>query len=302
MTPESPTIPAPKWEPQPAPSKQRLLRDSLIERVTKPTEVIRSVRAGLRAPRQAFEEAVTVGKGVLSFGKAVQHVAPKTSLYGHIGRQRRFEVVRTRLDEVKAVKARHGCTVNDVVLALVAGGLRELLLSRGDDIDGLRMRAAVPVSVRDETERMTYGNKVAAMFAELPVGEADPVSRLRSVQAEMAVVKESKEAVGAEALMQLADFAPPTILGLAGRALANQWTINLTVTNVPGPQFPLYFLGGEMLEAFPYVPLVGTTTVGVAVLSYNGQLNFGLVGDWDAVPDLAVVAEGIEKSLSQLAS
>jgi diacylglycerol O-acyltransferase len=156
------------------------------------------------------------------------------------------------------------------------------------------------VSVRDDSQRMTYGNQIAAMFAELPVGEADPVDRLQFMRDQMADVKENKQALGAEALISLADFASPTLIALAGRAVARQWVMNLVVTNVPGPQFPLFFMGGHISEIVPMMPLVGSTAVGAAVLSYDGNLTFGLMGDWDAVPDLHIFAEGIEKSLQEL--
>ncbi len=289
-----------RFSPEQGPSKAELLRASIVERWTKPAEIVRSVRAATRTPRKVMEQVGAVAKGLASFGGAALEVAPRTSLNQPIGPHRRFEVVRTRLTDLKTIKNRFDCTVNDVVLALVTAGLRHILESRGDDVTGLVMRAAVPVSVRDPSERMTYGNRVAVMFAHLPVGEADPAKRLRSIHEGMAHVKQSGEAVGANALIQLSDFAPPTIMALAARAIERQWVMNLVVTNVPGPQFPLYFRGGEMLEAFPFVPLVGTTTLGVAVLSYNGQINFGLSGDWDAVPDLATFAEGIQQGLTAL--
>ncbi len=302
LTPEGAEIPpAPKWEPAPAPSREQLLRGSLVEGFTKPAEVVRRVRAATRAPRQALSRARELARGLGAFSRAsVVESAPRTSVNEQIGPHRRFEVVRSRLDDVKAVKNRFGCTVNDVVLAITAGGLGHLLRARGEDTQGMLMKALVPVSVRSDDSRHTYGNQVSAMAAELPVGELDAQKRLEFVRTSMAGVKESKQAVGADFLIQLTDYAPPTILALAGRAMATQRTINLTVTNVPGPQFPLYFMGGEMLEAFPLVPLIEHTGVGAAILSYNGELNFGLVGDWDTVPDLAIWAEGIEKSLQEL--
>ncbi|RME02085.1 MAG: wax ester/triacylglycerol synthase family O-acyltransferase [Deltaproteobacteria bacterium] len=300
VCPETDDPPPVPWKPQPPPTPAELLKETLVEQAIEPREVLRRIRKMLQAPRAVKERVVETAKGMLNLGKASLDVAPKTSLSRQIGPHRRFEIVRTKLSEIKGIKNRAGCKVNDVVLALVAGGLRHLLLTRGDAIDGLEMRVAVPVSVRDPSERMTLGNRVAMMFACLPVGEPDPMRRLTRIQREMADVKESKEAIGADALVKLAGFAPPTILALAARAVAVQWMANLTVTNVPGPQFPLYLRGGRMLEAFPFVPLIGTMSVGVAVLSYDGKLNFGLSGDWDVVPDLGVFAEGIEGALSEL--
>jgi len=206
-----------------------------------------------------------------------------------------------QLEEVKRIKNRFGCTVNDVVLAVVTGGLRKLLVTRGDAVEGLVLKAMVPVSVRDPSRRMTYGNMVSMMSADLPVGEPDPGKRVQFVRERMAGLKESKQAVGADFWVKLSEYAPPTVLSLAGRAAFGlQRMVNVIVTNVPGPQAPLYLHGGQMLEAFPCVPIAGTASIGVAVLSYNGQLDFGLVGDWDIVPDLDVLARGIEEGLREL--
>lgn len=298
LTAEGQNLGAADFRPRPAPTKSQLLRETMVERVTQPAEVWRGVRAATKGPRQFAARAREVGTGVMSFGKAPFQVAPKTSLSQRNGQHRRFAVVRTDLADVKAVKNRNGSTVNDVVLALVTGGLRHMLLGRGDVVDGVVMRCSVPVSVRDESDRMSMGNKVAVMFAELPIGEADSDARLAHIQSHMGKAKEGKQALGAEAIMRLADYAPPTLLSLAGRVIANQWVMNLTVTNVPGPQFPLYFMGGKIHEIMPMVPLVGETNIGVACMSYDGALNFGLTGDWDAVPDLDMFAEGIEKTLA----
>lgn len=300
LTPDSPATEPSTWVPASAPSKPELLRRTLLERAAEPAEIVRTIRAATRRPRRFLQEAIETGRNIVAFGRSGLEAAPHTSLNVPIGSHRRFEVVRTDLDAVKSVKRERGCTVNDVVLAMVAGGLRSILLSRGEDLPGTSLRALVPMSVRADSERMTLGNKVSGMFAQLPVGEPDPERRLQMVHEEMTALKSSDDLMGADAIMRIADFAPPTLLSLAGRAMAGNSTINLTVTNVPGPQFPLYFRGGKLIEAFPYVPLVDKTDVGVAVLSYDGQLNFGLTGDWDAVPDLGVLAEGIEKSLQEL--
>lgn len=292
--------PPPQWEPAPAPSRRRMLLDAMVERVTQPQEIMHSWRSLMQPPRALIRHTLDVGKGVIAFGRANLTRAPVTSLTQPIGSHRRFDIVRMQLDDVKQVKNRFGCTVNDVVLAVVTGGLRRLLLSRGDAIDGLDLKAMVPVSVRDTSQRMTYGNMVSMVTAELPVGEARPHRRVALIRDRMAGLKESSEAVGADFWAKLSEFAPPTILSLAGRALALQRTVNLVITNAPGPQFPLYLKGGRMLEAFPCMPIHGTTSLGVAVLSYNGQLNVGLTGDLDIVPDLHIFASGIEQSIREL--
>jgi len=287
------------FEPEPAPSKQRLVVDSVIERFTRPAEIVRGLRASIRAPRHAYEVAVRRAKGLLSLGGSIQSTQT-TSLSRTVGGHRRFETVSLALADVKAVKAQYGTTVNDVVLTIVAGGLRHYLLERGDVVDGPGLKVMVPVSVRPEADRGTYGNQVSMMLVTLPVGEPDARQVLAAIHAQTAALKDSHEAEGAESLMRSFDYLPMFFLNLAARGAAVQSIVNLVVTNVPGPQFPLYCLGARMREAYPYVPLLGKMAVGVAVLSYDGQLNFGLSGDWDTTADLAVFAEGIEKSLGQL--
>jgi diacylglycerol O-acyltransferase len=293
--------PAPEWRPLAVPSKKRLLVDALVERYTKPAEIYRTWHAATRSQRELARRAVEVGQGIFSFSKAALERAPMTSLNRPIGPHRRFEIVRMNLDDVKRIKNRFGCTVNDVVLAIVTSGLRKLLLSRGDYVDGLLLKAMVPVSVRDPSERQTYGNMVSMMTADLPVGESNPMRRMEFLKERMAGLKESKQAVGADFWVKLSEYAPPTLLALAGRATsALQRMVNVIVTNVPGPQFPLYLKGGKMLEAFPCVPIMSNAALGVAVLSYNGQLDFGLCGDWDILPDLDVFAAGLEEARREL--
>jgi WS/DGAT/MGAT family acyltransferase len=282
------------------PAPAELVLGAWTERLTHPGEIARMAPKAMGKGQDALERARDLGQGLLAFGKAALEVAPRTSLNAPIGAHRRFEVVRADLAEVKAIRRRHACKVNDVILAAVAGGLRRILVARGEDPTGLSLRALVPVSVRDPSQRHTYGNLVSGMMVDLPVGEPDPVKRLLALRDHMAGMKESKQAVGADFWVKLAEYAPPTVVALASRAVAFQRMVNLCVTNVPGPQFPLYLLGGQMIEAFPFIPLVGTVAVGVAIISYNGQLNFGITGDWDVVPDLGGIAEGIRESLEEL--
>jgi len=298
FTPEPASYPSEPWVPASAPNPIQLLIESLRERATEPTEIVRTVRAALRGPRQVMARATELATSFSTMLRT-DAVAPKTSLNQKVGQHRRFEGVRTSLEEIKATKNTLGGTVNDVVLAGVTGGLRQLLISRGEDVTGITLKAMVPVSVRDESERMKLGNRVSAMFVPLPVGEDDPLVRLRIIQAATRELKERKQAVGAEFLVQMTDYAPQTVLSLAARIAHRQRIANLVITNVPGPQQPLYVMGAEMLEAFPIVPLVGNTSVGIAILSYNGALNLGLTGDRDTSPDLHVLAESIEKSFSE---
>ena len=168
--------------------------------------------------------------------------------------------------------------------------------------EGVGVKAMVPVSVRADIERGALGNRVAAMWATLPVGLTDPVKRLHTISEAMVGIKQSGQAVGAEILTAMSGFAPPTIMAQAARLQARQRFFNLVVTNVPGPQFPLYLLGRELESIFPMVPLAENTALGIAILSYNGQLNFGLVGDYDALADLEVLADELRSAIEELAA
>ena len=296
LEPNPKPVKAPPWMPERPPTPMQLLTDTIVERATVPAEILRSVRAAVRGPRQVAGRLVKAAQTVASMGT----LAPKTPLNVAVGPHRRFEVVRADLAPVKDAKRTLGGTVNDVVLTAVTGGLRHFLESRGEAVDGVTLRAFVPVSVRDDSERMALGNKVSGIMVNLPVGIADPVERLNNVTTQTRHLKETQQAVGAEVLTGLADYAPATLIGLAARLMPFQRSINIGITNVPGPQVPLYCMGARMLEAFPYVGAFAGAAVVVAVLSYDGALGFGLTGDRDAVPDLGVLAEGIEKSLAEL--
>jgi WS/DGAT/MGAT family acyltransferase len=302
LTRDTPSAESQPWSPAAEPSKSRLLVDALWERATQPREMVRTVKAVTRAPRKLLAQGAELARGVLSSAQAGLELAPRTSFTRGIGPHRRFDVVRADLDDLKRVKNELGCTVNDVVLAVVTGALRRLMLSRNEKVDGVVLRAMVPVSVRSDSERNTFGNKISWVFADLPVGLPDPTERVLAVQESMRHLKESRNAIGADFWLKLGHYAPPTVLALAGRAAAFQRMANLVVTNVPGPQFPLFFRGGKLLEAFPVVPIMGVTSLGVAVLSYDGQVNFGLNAEWNLFPDLHVLAKGIHASIEELSS
>jgi WS/DGAT/MGAT family acyltransferase len=226
--------------------------------------------------------------------------APKTPLNVTIGPHRRYTWVDADLGRFKAIKASLGGTVNDVVLTVVTGALRDWLHSRGVRTEGLELRALVPVSTRASDERHALGNRITVMRGPLPVYIADPVARLRAVKAAMDGLKESKQAVGAEVLTGVQSFAPPTILAQASRLNFSTRLFNLIVTNVPGPQLPLYVRGREMTDVFPVAFLPKGHSLAIAIMSYNGQMNFGLLGDYDALPDLDRIGDGIEAALAEL--
>jgi diacylglycerol O-acyltransferase / wax synthase len=288
------------WHPRPEPTSAQILGEALIERAVSPYEMLRSVRAATRAPRELASRVDETVRGLAAMRGLLR--SAQTTLNGPIGPHRRWAWARSQLADVKAVRAVLGGTVNDVVLAVITNGFRELLQSRGEPVAEQTVRTMVPVSVRSPDERGTYNNRVSAMFAQLPVGIADPVERLDSIRTQMEGLKESKQAVAGEVLTSLTGFAPPMLLSLGTRAFMRlpQRSLNTVTTNVPGPQFPLYAAGRRMLEAFPYVPLAGTVRIGIAIFSYDGTLNFGVTGDYDSANDIGVLAGGIESGLAEL--
>jgi len=293
------------WTPQPPPEASALLVDSLIERAVEPAELVRSARALVRGPQHAAERITQVARTVVDLAQR----SPSAPWNVDVTPHRRFEPARVDLDRAKALRrlaADRGddlatTTLNDIVLTACTSAMRTYLLDRGEDVpEDLVYRAMVPVSVRDVSEQMTLGNRVSMMTADLPVGDPDPVERLRFVHAHMASRKDMGTAVGADALMELTGFAPPTLLGLASRLAVRAMPLNTVITNIPGPQVPLYCLGAKMLEAFPYVCVVDGMAMIIAVISYDGHLAFGLSGDRSAVPDLHVLAEGVESAFTEL--
>lgn len=291
------------WRPETQPDRVELLKNALFERTVSPYQQIRTAGATLRAPRRLLDRVRDVGIGLRTFYSFIRKDKDlETSLNGPIGPHRRWTWAQTELDKVKRIRAHHGGTVNDVVLSAITKGFRNLLMSRGERVTNFVVRTLVPVSIRTPGERGTYNNRVSAMFAELPVGIVDPVSRLASIHDQMKGLKDHKQAVAAEALTSLSGFAPPLLAALGGRlfARAQQHSIQTVTTNVPGPQQPMYAAGRKMLAAYPYVPLAGTVRIGVAIFSYAGQVNFGITGDWETAPDIGVLAQGIEEGVSEL--
>ena len=300
--PAAPPDPGDRWLPRPLPSRAQLLAEAIVERATIPAELTGSVRAVLRGPGRLLAGVRDAALGVGAMAWTGLNPAPSTPYNARIGPHRRFTWVRADLPDVKAIKNELGGTVNDVVLATVAGALGAHLRRRGQKTSGLELKAMVPVSVRTSIERGALGNRVAAMMARLPVWCEEPVARLDIVRDELEGLKSSGQAVGANALTELAGFAPPTIMDQAARLAARQRFFNVVVTNVPGPQFPLYLLGRRMVETFPMVPLARNQGLGIALLSYDGSINFGLVGDYDLLWDLDDLALDVHDSLAELAA
>jgi diacylglycerol O-acyltransferase / wax synthase len=288
------------WVPRPLPSGAQLLADALRERVSAPAEIARGVRATGRRPRQIASRTGEALAGVGAMAWTGLQAAPPSRLNVRIGPHRRFTWVRGELAQYRAIKNALGGTVNDTVLTVVAGALGRYLHRHGDPTTDVVLKAMVPVSVRADVERAALGNRVAAMWVPLPVGITDPGQRLLEISREMEGIKDSGQAVGARVLTELSGFASPTIMAQAARLQARQRLFNLVVTNVPGPQFPLYVLGRELDGLFPMVPLAENTALGIAVMSYNGQLNFGLNADYDALPDLEALADDVRAATAEL--
>jgi diacylglycerol O-acyltransferase len=307
-TEPEPKIVAPEpWRPDPEPSDMRLLTDAIGERVTSPYEQVRALRALTRPGRRLASTVADVARGAAStIGVLRRAVGEESTLSGTTGPHRRWAWARTTLGEIKAVRAGLGGTVNDVVLTAITRGFRDLLIHRGEDVHDRVVRTLVPVSVRSAEERGTYNNRVSGMIAQLPVGIDDPVERLSAIRTQMDEVKSSGQAVAAEVLMALQDFAPPALLALgtrlASRAVSRvgPTSVDTVTTNVPGPQFPLYAVGKKMLELFPYVPVGAPIRVGIAIFSYDGKVAFGVTGDLDGAPDIDVLCTGIEDGMREL--
>ena len=295
------------WMPEPEPSATALVTDAVRRVITRPTSLVDTVRLGVNDVRSTAARLNALVGGTLSAGAALVRRAPSSPLTTTLSQQRRIAIARTRLDQYRQVRRAHGGTVNDVVLATVAGALRGWLLQRGEAVPpALTVRALVPVSVNDsDSDAPTgaaTGSHVTGLLVDLPVGERDPIRRLRRTAESMAAHRQSGRAVNADALVALSGFAPPTLHALGARAASGLTgrMFNLVVTNVPGPQVPLYAAGARMIEMFPILPLSPGHAVSIGLTSYDGGVYYGINGDRDAVADIGVLGSLIEESLAEL--
>jgi diacylglycerol O-acyltransferase / wax synthase len=288
------------WKPRPEPSTSTLVTRAATDIAATPVKLAERAIEAVRNPEETARRIADGVEGLGEFIGALADPAPDVPLNQEIGPHRRFVWARSELATFKRIKDSLGGTVNDVVLAVVTGALREWLHGRGVRTEGLELRALVPVSIRTEDERGNLGNKIAVMRGPLPVYVDDPVRRLRIVTEQMEGLKRSKQALGAEVISRFNDFAPPTLLAQASRVNFSTRLFNLIVTNVPGPQLPLYVLGREMEEIFPVAFLPQNHVLAVAIMSYNGRIGFGLLADYDAVEDVEEISEGISASLAEL--
>lgn len=288
--------PGPAYRPRPAPSSNRLLVDSIVERVVRPVEMVKASAGALRAPQKV---ARAVGNVVVAVEDLLASTPP-APWNAPVTKHRRWVSADVALDDVRAIRQRTDATVNDIVLALCTGALRDYLRLHGEDVAGRELKALVPVSRRQRDEHgAVMGNRVSLVMADLPVGEADPAARLRQIHEQTIELKASARAEGVETMLSAAGEFPVLAAPLA-RLVSHAVPMNLVITNIPGPRVPLFVRGAEVRRAYPYVEVIDNEGLTIAVVSYANRLFFGLTADRDVMPDLHLIAEGIEDGIGQL--
>jgi WS/DGAT/MGAT family acyltransferase len=292
--------PVPAWEPCAAPDGLTLLADAVRRRAQVPFEVWRGVRGALADPDETGARVVNRLTAAWQTVEAGLRVPPPTPLNAPIGPHRRFDWLSLDLAEVKEVKNRLGGTVNDVVLATAAGGLRRFLKARGVDVGQLDFRVVLPVNMRGVDPAAAGANHVSAWLTSLPLGERDPRKRLIRVQALTTRLRDSQQELGADSLVKVGEWAGSGLLSLGIRLISRMNPFNLIISNVPGPPIPLYLLGAPMVGGFPQVPLFENQGLGIALISYAGRLCWGFNADWDLVPDLDALVAAVSRSFDEL--
>jgi len=300
FTPEPQILTPPPWEPAPEPNGYDLLVDGVRDQMTHPLLGLADlVQRTLSAPNRVVRDAAEVLTGLRQVVEGGV-LAPPSPFNRRVGPNRRFAMADEPLQTFKDVKNALGGTVNDVVLATVAGALYRLLRSRHEPTRSRVLRAMVPVSVRTKDQRSAMGNRVSTIFVDLPVGPMGAKKRLAMIRERTKSLKESNYAVGAEFLMNIGTWAPPTIHAMAARAAARTRVINLVVSNVPGPRVPMYIAGARLLAQYPIMPIGETMGLSIAATSLAGTMAFGITADWDTLPDAQFLAEAIDDSLAEL--
>ena len=292
--------PPPPWLPRPAPSSLGLLVDEARRRAAMPLEVVRAGLGAVVHPGESFDAMRTSVEALREFLTPGLVGGSQTPLNPDIGPHRRFDWLRMDIAAVKEVGKKLGGTLNDVVLAVVAGAVRSFLEGRGTAVDGLSFRAQVPVNIRSAEEKGALGNRVALLLADLPVSEPDRRARYEAVVATTKHLKSSHQAKGAELLEKMGDWTAKEFLSALARLTGRQLAYNIVVTNVPGPPFPVKLLGARMTEVYPLVPLFSNQSLGIALFSYDGGLFWGFNADWDSMPDLHDFVLAIEDEFAAL--
>jgi WS/DGAT/MGAT family acyltransferase len=290
----------PPFVPRQAPGGAELVRDEIKRRISLPFDAIRDLRALARGSTDLQQELRTRLRAVANTVGATLGGASETPINQPIGPHRRFDWFRTEIGEIKQIRKSLGGSLNDVVLTAVTGAFRRFLTNRGVSLDELEFRVMTPVSVRSESERGALGNRVSTWIFPLPIDVADPREQLARISEKTKELKESKQAVGADVLLQAAEWTPATLLSLAARNLTRMTPFNTVVTNVPGPQQPMYTLGARLVEVYPHVPLVDNLGIGIALMSYDGRMHWGINADRDLVPDLHEFALAVEAAFAEL--
>ncbi len=288
------------WTPRPAPSGARLLADGLARQSQTPVRMASRLLGIATDPAGVGATTRESLRALWDLAGSGASLPPATPLNRPISPHRAFDWLTLDLADVKAVKTRLGGTVNDVALASVAGGLRHFLLERGTDVGDLNLRVVVPVSVRGENERGQASNRASGWLVTLPISEPDAATRFAAVAAETRHRKATRQELGPDVLGRFAEYAMPGVLGLGVRLLSRLHPFNLIVTNVPGPQFPLYLLGARLLGGFPQVPLFENQGLGIALFSYCGSLGFGFNADRDVVPDVNRLPQHVARGFAEL--
>jgi WS/DGAT/MGAT family acyltransferase len=297
-SPESPEpARAPAFVPRPAPTRMQLWRDETARRIALPAHAIRQAREFARHATDLREELRVRGRALVHLlGTGTQ--ADETPFNGSVGPHRQFDWLDVSLDGLKAVRRALGCTINDVVLTAVTGGVREYLLHRGVSPERISFRASAPVSVRGEQEKGRLGNRVSSWILTLPIREAEPRRQLEAILSLTQELKRTRQALGVEMMMQVAEWTPSILLSLGARAMSGP--VNTIVTNVPGPQIPLYLRGARLLALYPQAPLLDGMGLAIGLVSYAGRVHWGIVSDPDLVPDADVFVEQLEASLRRV--
>ncbi|HXZ84830.1 MAG TPA: wax ester/triacylglycerol synthase family O-acyltransferase [Myxococcota bacterium] len=290
----------PTWVPRPAPSAFELLRHEWTRRAWLPFEILRGAASLVRQAEDVRFDLMTRLRAIQETLGGSLRLPSETPLNREIGPHRRFDWLTMELGELKQMRKALGGSLNDLVLTIVTGAVRSFLRARHVNPDRLDFRVMAPVSVRSDDQRGELGNRVSAWIVPLPIDEPDPRAQLERIVEKTTRLKVSNSAVGAEALTQAAEYTPSTLLALGARNIARLLPFNLVVTNVPGPQAPMYLLGAEMTEVFPHVPLTDRLGMGIALMSYNGRLCWGVSADYDLVPDLHEFVGAIEHAFRAL--
>ncbi|MBW2270417.1 MAG: wax ester/triacylglycerol synthase family O-acyltransferase [Deltaproteobacteria bacterium] len=298
-SPEAVIHAPPPYVPRPAPTSSELFTGSWGRRLGAPLRALRGLSQFRSETENLGEEIAVRAAAVRASISAQAHASSETPINGQLGPHRSFEWLRMQLDDIKAVRRGLGCTVNDVVLTILTGAFRDYMQHRGVPLHDIEFRAQTPVSVRSDEERGEMGNRVSGWLVELPLDEVDPKRQLERIHTTTQQLKESRLALGADLMIQAMGAMPTALFSLGVQAVSG--SMNTIVTNVPGPQFPLYILGAELLELFPMVPLLPNVGLGVALMSYNGRVCWGFNSDPERVPDLDVFARMVGNAYRRVA-